>query len=285
MSVMSEGTMHRPAQRITRILVCAAVVPVALVASGCSLLSGSGSGDKTEGDAKPASSAPAAGVRQAVFSRLPDPCSALSDRTRGELVPEAGSGTHGASGDTSLRGTCSFSSLDNNGVHGSQFRWLNVSLARFASDPSRGDGAKLAAAYYAKQVAVAQATEGAVKLHSEPVAGLGDKATAVSYDLKKKEGAFKQQTVITRTENVVVTIDYDGAGLAGENTPDAGALMKGAQRAAKEAVNAVARANSSGSGAHSTRSPSSHSSSSHDSSDSAASSSRKAKKPITRRTH
>jgi hypothetical protein len=74
---------------------------------------------------------------------------------------------------------------------------------------------------------------------------MGDAATAVRYDLKKKEGSFKQQTVVVQVENVVVTVDYNGAGLAGEKTPSATDLMKDAQKAAKEAVAAVSSANGS----------------------------------------
>jgi hypothetical protein len=45
---------------------------------------------------------------------------------------------------------------------------------------------------------------------------------------------------------VVVTLDYNGAGLAGDKTPDADDLMKDAQKAAKEAVASVTKANGTG---------------------------------------
>ncbi|GHH78118.1 hypothetical protein GCM10018793_27760 [Streptomyces sulfonofaciens] len=242
--------MHRPAQRLTRILACAAAVPVILVASGCS----SGSGDDgSDGDgaspSAPSASASAPGGGASAppaYAALPSACKTLSKKTLGDLVPEADTaGTVGKSEDTSLRGTCSWNSLDNNGVKGSQFRWLNVSLVRFASDPARGGGDKLADQYYDKQVTAAKAAEGATSVRTAPVAGTGDAATAVRYDLKKKEGSFKQQTVVVRTENVVVSVDYNGAGLAGEKTPDADALLKDAEDAAKEVVAAVAAANDS----------------------------------------
>ena len=51
---------------------------------------------------------------------------------------------------------------------------------------------------------------------------------------------------MTRVENVVVTIDYNGAGLAGDKTPSARDLTKDAQKAAKEAVAAVVAANGGG---------------------------------------
>ncbi|MEU5366430.1 DUF3558 family protein [Streptomyces sp. NPDC005925] len=273
---MSEGTMQRRAQRdqsgrrakgLTRVLVGAAGLPVLLVATACSSGSGSdsgyGDGDKASAAAS-ASASPSPTVRPAAFQKLPEPCHALKKDTLEDLVPKAKSGKEGTSDDVTVRGSCSWSSLDNNGVKGSQFRWLNVSLLRFESNVTRGAGDDLAKKYYAKQVRDAQSVEGARDHTSEPASGIGDEATTVRYGLKKKEGTFKQQTVVARVENVVVTVDYNGAGLAGEKTPDAGTLVKAAQKAAKEAVAAVESANdpagggkdASGKGSKSSKSPS-----------------------------
>ncbi|WP_371527889.1 DUF3558 domain-containing protein [Streptomyces sp. NBC_01283] len=245
--------MHRPAQRLTRILTCAAAVPVILVASGCSSDSDSGSdGAKKDSGSKASASAPgkdkAASVEKAAFSKLPEPCEVLSKKTLEDLVPKAKdkSGKAGTSDDTSARGTCSWDSLDNNGVDGSQFRWLRVSLMRFDSDASLGSGAKRAQNNFAKQVADAQATEGAKSVKTEPVPGMGDQTTVVHYDLKKDKENFKQQTVVTRVENAVVTIDYNGAGLAGDKAPSSKDLSKAAEKAAKEASEAVVSANKAG---------------------------------------
>ncbi|MFI5689869.1 DUF3558 family protein [Streptomyces sp. NPDC051636] len=261
---MSEGTMQRAAQRddqraqraklLSRLLVGAAAVPLMLVAAGCSSDSGSDDGAKgagqTAGDGAGSASASASPtVQAAAYAKLPEPCAVLSKKTLGELVPKgAKSGKEGTSSDVSSRASCSWSSLDNNGVKGSQFRWLNVSLLRFDSDANRGSGEKQAEVYYADQVKAAKSVTGAKNSKSEPVAGTGDEATLVRYDLKKKEGGFKQQTVVTRVENVVVTVDYNGAGLAGEKTPSADGLTKAAEKAAKEAVAAVSAANGQGSG-------------------------------------
>ncbi|MFE2279971.1 DUF3558 family protein [Streptomyces sp. NPDC059454] len=249
---MSEGTMQRRVQRdprsqrakrLTRVLVCAVAVP--LVAAGCSSDSGSDDGkDKAASASQSASPSPT--VRAAAYKRLPEPCAVLSEKTLDDLAPKAKSGKKGASDDASTRGSCSWNSLDNNGVDGSQFRWLNVSLLRFDSDTTRGPGDELAREYYDKQVRDAQSAEGARSAKSEPVTGTGDEATAVRYDLKKKEGTFKQQTVVARVENVVVTLDYNGAGLAGDRTPDADDLMKDARKAAKEVVASVTKANGTG---------------------------------------
>ena len=222
-----------------------------LIAAGCSSDSGSGddAGKDTSGlgatTSADATAAPT--VQAAAYKKLPEPCAVLSKKTLTDLVPEgAKSGKEGTSSDTASRGSCSWTSLDNNGVKGSQFRWLNVSLLRFDSSQTQGEGDQLAASYFTKQVQEARSVTGAKNVKSEPVAGAGAQATAVRYDLKKKEGAFKQQTVVAQVENVVVTIDYNGAGLAGDKTPDADALTKAAEKAVKEVVAAVTSANGSG---------------------------------------
>ncbi|MGW7208181.1 DUF3558 family protein [Streptomyces sp. NPDC054837] len=267
---MSEGTMQRAAQRdqggvgappapsrqrgrvgrLSRVLLGAAAVPVMLVAAGCSSDSGSddaGSKESGAGAGASASVSPSPTVQAATYASLPDPCDTLSKGTLGDLVPKAPkSGKQGKSDDVATRGSCSWSSLDNNGVKGSQFRWLNVSLLRFDSDVTRGEGDKLAQEYFDKQVQEAQSVDGAKNAKTAPVTGTGEAATLVTYDLKKKEGSFKQQTLVTRVENVVVTVDYNGAGLAGEKTPSADSLAKLVKKAAKEAVTAVAKANAGG---------------------------------------
>ncbi|PZH03139.1 DUF3558 domain-containing protein [Streptomyces sp. NTH33] len=270
---MSEGTMQRAAQRevgvpptpfrqwgsaqsaprakrLNRVLVGAAAVPMVFLAAACSSSdSGSGSGDGAQQTATAGaqgSTSPSASptVQAAAYAELPEACRVLSDKTLGDLVPKgAKSAKQGSSSDLSTRAGCSWSSLDNNGVKGSQFRWLNVSLLRFESDASRGTGEKQAQEFYQRQVDDARSVPDAKNTKAEPLSGTGDEATVVRYDLKKKEGAFKQQTVVARVENVVVTLDYNGAGLAGDSTPDADGLVKSAEKAAKEAVTAVAKAN------------------------------------------
>ncbi len=231
------------AKRLTRVLVCAAAVPVMLVATGCSSDSGPDDDGGDKAASASASASPSPTVQAAAYRTLPEACRALSKKTLEDLAPKAKSGKEGSSDDVASRASCSWSSLDNNGVKGSQFRWLNVSLLRFESDTTRGPGDKLAQEYYDKQVREIRATPGAKGLNAQAVTGTGDEATAVRYDLKKKEGTFKQQTVVVRVENVVVTLDYNGAGLAGDKTPDASALLADAKKAAKEAVLSVTRAN------------------------------------------
>ncbi|MFF4062497.1 DUF3558 domain-containing protein [Streptomyces sp. NPDC001668] len=245
----------QPAKRLHRILVCAAAVPVMLIAAGCSSDSGSGSGSGgsdsaaqgADGGATVSASASAAPtVQAAAYKSLPESCGVLSSKTLKSLVPEAPKSGKKGTSEAGTRGSCSWSSLDNNGVKGSQFRWLNVSLLRFESDTSRGTGEAQAQKYYEQQIQDAQSVAGAKNSKSQPVSGTGDAATLVRYDLKKKEGAFKQQTVVARVENVVVTVDYNGAGLAGDKAPSADSLTELAEQAAKEAVTSVSAANGEG---------------------------------------
>ncbi|WP_240528571.1 DUF3558 domain-containing protein [Streptomyces humi] len=251
----NERNAQRRTGRLRRSLVCAAAVPaVALFATACSSGSDDNAAKETGTGTGSTPATTAAGgtaasptVQAAKYQKLPEPCAVLSKKTLTSLVPKGvKSGKEGTSDDVATRGSCSWSSLDNNGVKGSQFRWLNVSFLRFDSDAGRGSGDKQAETYYTSQVREAQSVTGAKNTRSEPVSGAGDQATAVRYDLKKKEGAFKQQTVVARVANVVVTVDYNGAGLAGEKTPDADTLTKAAVQAVKEAVTSVSSANGSG---------------------------------------
>ncbi|ROP52557.1 DUF3558 family protein [Streptomyces sp. PanSC9] len=244
------------AKRLRRALVCAAAVPAVLITAACSSDSGDSKakGDEASaqqsagGSAKPSASASPT-VEAAAYKKLPDACAVLTKKTLGDLVPKgADSAKKGNTDDPSARASCAWSSLDNNGVKGSQFRWLNVSLLRFDSDTARGSGDAQAHTYYTRQLRDAQDVDGAKNAKATPLSGTGAEATTVRYDLKKKEGLFKQQTVVARVENVVVTLDYNGAGLAGEKTPDAGDLTKAAEKALREAVASVSKANGEGSG-------------------------------------
>ncbi|MEV4877379.1 DUF3558 domain-containing protein [Streptomyces cyaneofuscatus] len=234
--------MHRSAPRLSRILACAAV-PVMLVAVGCSSDSGSdakknagsSSSDATGGEpTKPA-------VEPAKFTDLPDACTSIAKKTVKDLVPEAkkAGGTAGRSSDLSVRGSCSWNGLDDKGVKGSQYRWLSVAFTRFDSDQSLGSGAARATEDYTKQVTKEKASEGAQKVAAAAAPGIGDEATAITYQLNKTDEDFEYATVVARTGNVVVTLTYNGAGYAGAKTPSAADILKGAQKAAKEAVDKV----------------------------------------------
>jgi hypothetical protein len=53
----------------------------------------------------------------------------------------------------------------------------------------------------------------------------------------------QNDTVIARSGNVVVLVEYSGAGLVGKKNPSAQTIITGAQHAAENAVAAVAAAN------------------------------------------
>ncbi|MFJ2900186.1 DUF3558 family protein [Streptomyces sp. NPDC087218] len=237
--------MHRSAPRLTRILACAAV-PVMLVVAGCS--SDSDDKDKKEsGSSASASTAPEKKeptVEPAKFAALPDPCKSITKKTITSLVPEAKSknGTAATSSDISYRTGCSWNGLDDKGVKGSQYRWLDVGFTRFDSDQALGSGAERARQDFEKQVAKAKDTAGAKKVAEAAANGIGEQATKVTYELTKTSEDFKYATVVARTGNVVVTLTYNGAGYAGAKTPSSEDIVKGAEKAAKEAVAAVSAA-------------------------------------------
>ncbi|MFF2011649.1 DUF3558 family protein [Streptomyces sp. NPDC058195] len=237
--------MHRSAPRLARILACAAV-PVMLVVAGCSSDSDDKEKEGTGSSASASSGAsekPEPTVAPAKFASLPDPCKSITKKTITSLVPSAKTknGTAAASSDTAYRAGCSWNGLDDNGVKGSQYRWLDVAFTRFDSDQALGSGADRAQQDFTKQVTKTKAAEGAEKIVEKAVSGIGEQASLITYDLTKTKEDFEYATAVTRTGNVVITLTYNGAGYAGAKTPSAADIAKGAEKAAKEAVAAVAQ--------------------------------------------
>ncbi|MFD3699059.1 DUF3558 family protein [Streptomyces sp. NPDC058646] len=243
--------MHRSAsRRLTRVLACAAV-PVILTVAGCSSDSGkaSGSDGGKKSDSAASSSAkpsakPSAELEKAAFATLPDPCKAVATKTIESLVPEAKdkNGTATKSNDLASRASCSWNGLDEDGLKGSQYRWLSLSLFRYDSHASLGAASKRAEEQYNKQVEVAKASEGAQNVKAEPAGGIGEQGTSVTYSVKK-DVDFLNTTVVARNQNVVVTLDYNGAAYEGAGAPDQAKLLQDAIAAAKEAVASVDTAN------------------------------------------
>lgn len=236
--------MPRSPKRLATLLACAAV-PVMLVA-GCS---DSDSGKKDTDASKSASPSGGASaspsVEPAKYKKLPNPCESISKDTIKKLLENVKdeNGEQGKSSDTSARGYCAWNSSAAKGVEGTQYRWLDVSFQRYDSDPALGSGNKRAKEFYKKQINVVKGAEGGKEVKAENADGIGDEATWVTYDLKKDGNDFKNSSVIARTANAVVTLNFNGAGLAGGKAPDAGELLKNAQDAAKEAVASVGKAN------------------------------------------
>ncbi|WEH40355.1 DUF3558 domain-containing protein [Streptomyces sp. AM 2-1-1] len=236
--------MHRSAPRLSRILLCAAV-PVMLAAAGCSSDSddakekSSASGSSASGSPSTPSASPT--VEPAKFAGLPESCKALSTKTVKKLVPSVkkASGTVAKSNDEDARGGCSWNGLDDQGVKGSVYHWLDIGFVRYESDQSLGSGAERATTDYTKSVTKAQSADGAKKLATTPVSGIGDQATAITYTLNKTSEDFSYATLVVRTANVVVSVNYNGTGYAGAKAPSAADILAGARTAAKEAVAAV----------------------------------------------
>ncbi|QES49522.1 DUF3558 domain-containing protein [Streptomyces venezuelae] len=244
--------MHRSASRLTRLLACAAV-PVVLTVAGCSSDSGKGGSGSDDDKKKPESSASAAAPsaqpsaakpEKAAFDKLPDPCKVIQAKTIETLVPEVKdkNGTATKSNDLANRAGCSWNGLDEDGLKGSDYRWLAVSLVRYDSHSTLGSGNKRAEEQLAKQTEAAKASEGAQNVKAEPAGGVGDQATSVTYSVKKDVESFNT-TIIARSQNVVLTLDYNGAAYEGAKAPDQAKLLEGAITAAKEAVGAIGSAN------------------------------------------
>jgi hypothetical protein len=269
---MNEGTMHpiATAPRLARLLACAAV-PVMLVA-GCS--SGSKAGSEanygggspssgkaadtagtsgTSGTSDTASGTAASPEAEAsptlvpvAYTKLPEACNAIAAKTIDSLVPKAEdrTGKAGTSSDAASRASCTWNGLKDDGLKGSQYRWLDISLLRFDSATTAGDsGNERATKQFTKQVADTQATDGAKNAKVTPLTGIGDQASLVSFDTAKSDEDFRNRTVVVRSENAVITLNYNGAGFAGGATPDGADLAKKAENAAKEAVTAITSAN------------------------------------------
>ncbi|MEU1309845.1 hypothetical protein ABZ419_13250 [Streptomyces cinnamoneus] len=239
--------MHRrTAPRLARILACAAV-PVMLVATGCSSDGDSGSKKESGKPTTAATPSSAPSAKAAKYAKLPEVCKTVDEKTIEKLVPKAEKKEGKAlnTSDTNDTASCFWSGLNDADVKDLQFRSLTVSLKRFAADPTLGSGEKRAEAFAAQQATKATSQDGAdpKAAKTEKVDGIGDGASVVSTETKKDDNAFKNQTVVARTANVVVTVKYSGAGYEGAKSPNADDMKNGAQDVAKEVVGAVAKAN------------------------------------------
>ncbi|MER0243272.1 hypothetical protein AAHZ94_14840 [Streptomyces sp. HSW2009] len=217
-------------------LACAAV-PVMAVA-GCS--SDSGDKDPKDDASKSASVNPSPTVAAARYAKLPEACKTLGQRTVDDLVPKAKDkkGKTLPSANINESASCLWSGLD-----GYQYRQLSVSMKLFPSELNLGTGDKRAAGYAAQQTERASTADGARGAKKSTATGIGDEATTVGTTVKKDGDDFKNETVVARAANVVVTVEYRGAGYEDAKPPKPEDLQKDAQKAAKEAVSALAKAN------------------------------------------
>lgn len=218
--------MHETARPLVRLLVRGAL-PGLLLATGCS----------PGPDAAPhRAPAPAAGPTTAQapagYPRLPDPCAAIPQDTVRQLVRgvKNPAGTPVASAAPTERGGCSWTGLD-----GYQYRWLDDLLQRF--DPLAGrSGQDQARAAYDLAVHTAAQAAGAA---TAQLAGIGDQAALITWDQRKDGAGYHYATVVARSANAVVTVDFSGAGLQGADHPDADRMNGDVQQAARAAVAAL----------------------------------------------
>lgn len=228
-------------RRAALLVACAAAVP-ALLLAGCSS-GGSGSasdsGGKDSGTPSKGPVTTTATLAPARFATLPEACATVAKATVASLVPKAKSaaGTPSLSDDTHARAGCSWTG---NGSDGYQYRWLAVTLQRFTSTPA-SPAEDQAKERFAEQAATLGKAPGA---STSAVAGLGDQATSIAGKATVAKVTSQNDTVLVRTGNIVVIVEFDGAGLEGKKNPSASTVDGGALRAAKDAVAAVTAANS-----------------------------------------
>ncbi|WP_059005759.1 hypothetical protein [Streptomyces specialis] len=225
--------MNRTASRLAVRTLAWAAVPV-LFAAGCSS-SDSGSDEKTSDEA-PRSVAPT--PEPVRFAALPEACSVLGEDVVADVVPEADpkEGETLTSTDTATSGACLWSGLDEY-----QFRSLTVALRRFESDVALGSGDERAGEYLQQMVEEVTGDEANTGVESAELGETGDAATSIAYTVVKEteeegEQEFRQQRIVARTGNVVITLDYSGVGFEGDDMPSADSIREAAETAAREVV-------------------------------------------------
>ena len=177
--------------------------------------------------------ASAAGATAAKYTRLPDPCAAISQATVKQLVPSAkdAGGRPVTASDPNSRGGCSWTGLD-----GYQYRWLDLAFQRFDPITGIGTAEQQASDRSQSEIEKATAAKGAT---TRAVTGIGDEAKLVSVKATKDDEDYRDVTLIARWSNVVLVVSYNGAGFEGSKTPSAKTVEDGAVKAAKEAIAAV----------------------------------------------
>ncbi|MCK1813922.1 DUF3558 domain-containing protein [Streptomyces sp. XM4011] len=213
-----------------------AAVPALLIA-GCSSPASDSGADGNDDGAAAEGSESAPEPEPVRFADLPSPCAVIGEDTIDEIVPKADpkGGSALTSNDTSLSGTCLWS-----GLKEYQYRSLTVSLRRFESDLSLGSGDERAQGFIAQQVEEITGDGANSDIAQEDLAGTGDSAITIAYNAEKDidddTQDFRQQRVVVRTGNVVVTVDYAATGLEGDDMPGAKGVRERAETAAAEAV-------------------------------------------------
>ncbi|SFC28143.1 hypothetical protein [Streptomyces aidingensis] len=180
------------------------------------------------------------------FSTLPNPCRTVSEETAERVVPgtENPAGEELSSADTTRSGACLWTGLKENKEEQTyHFRSLTLSLKRFDSEPSLGSGDDRASLYLQDQVAEIMEDEANTGAKPAELAETGDEAVTIAYSVKKKDGEetneYRQQRVVARTGNAVLTVDLYGAGMQETKPPSAESVKKSAELVIDEALAAL----------------------------------------------
>lgn len=213
-----------------------AAIPVFLVA-GCSF--GSDGGDDSS-EASPEKTSAAPSPAPVKFKELPDPCKSIAKKTVKDVVPKASpaAGKNLASEDTDSYGACLWTGRDDY-----DYRVLSISMRRFDSDTTLGSGDKRAKEYADKQKDAVSSNDDNKSVKEEKLDGVGQAATSISFDSEKKDGKksqdYREHHVVAVNNNVVITVEYSGAGLEDAKNPSADTVRKGAEKVVKEALTSV----------------------------------------------
>ncbi|MFE7956197.1 MULTISPECIES: hypothetical protein [unclassified Streptomyces] len=165
-------------------------------------------------------SAPSTSAESRSYTTAPAPCTSISAKTIGALVPGAKTaGKEIPSTDVKLRRTCSW-----NALKGYDYRWLDVSFEVLGS----GDQARKS---YQERTAE--------KSGGGPVPGLGDEAYSVVNLTTEDKQQTREGEVIARADNAVVVVTYNGSDFETKKAPSTDEINKGAIKAAKEAMAAL----------------------------------------------
>ncbi|KPI30794.1 hypothetical protein OK074_6655 [Actinobacteria bacterium OK074] len=195
--------------------------------SGTTTEQAQGGQDSRASEASPDPSASSTEQATKTYDSAPAPCTSVSTKTLGSLVPGAKTaGKEIASTDKTVRRTCSW-----NALKGYDYRWLDVSYEIM-------DTTSAAETSYAD--------DKADKSGGGAVPGLGDEAYSVVNLTTQDKQDTREGEVIVRVSNAVVVVTYNGSDFETKKAPDTKDINTGAIKAAKEAVAALEGSASSG---------------------------------------
>ncbi|MFE0382586.1 hypothetical protein ACFW1F_00645 [Streptomyces bungoensis] len=170
-----------------------------------------------------APSAPSSAAASKSYTAAPAPCTSVPVATVKSLVPGAKTaGKEIPSTDAKLRRTCSW-----NALQGYDYRWLDVSFEVASSEQE-------AQKEYEQRV-----TE---KSGGGAVPGLGDAGYSVVNLTTEDKQQTREGVVLARVSNALVVVTYNGSDFETKKAPSTDEINKGAIKAAKSAVAALASA-------------------------------------------